>query len=213
MKICKVCNETKSIEFFAQKNQKNRKPSHQSICKSCKAKAGRDARKKNPEAIRSYEREQRARRTEDQKKKQAEYLAAWRLNNKEKIKLYRPTEVIKKYSSSYYENNKEKIKFKVSNYRKQNLEKIRALNQSRRGLQRTGKLSKNIIELLFEKQNGLCICCLKELGNDFHIDHIIPLSLGGTNTDDNVQLLKSRCNLQKNAKHPVDFMRERGYLL
>ena len=46
-----------------------------------------------------------------------------------------------------------------------------------------------------------------------HLDHIMPLALGGSNTDDNIQLLRARCNLQKRAKHPVDFMRERGYLI
>jgi len=213
MKTCKVCNEIKSIDFFAQKNQKNRKPSHQSVCKSCKAKAARDARAKNPEAIRAYERDLRAARTEAQKQRQAEYLVEWRANNKEKIKSYRPTDVVRKYSRAYYEKHKEKVKLSVSIYRKSNLQKIRALNQSRRGLQRTGKLSPNIVEVLFQRQNGLCVCCLNKLNDDFHLDHIIPLSMGGTNTDDNVQLLKSKCNLQKNAKHPVDFMRERGYLL
>jgi len=36
---------------------------------------------------------------------------------------------------------------------------------------------------------------------------------GGSNTDDNMQLLRKLCNLQKHAKHPVDFMQERGFLL
>lgn len=35
----------------------------------------------------------------------------------------------------------------------------------------------------------------------------------GTNTDDNIQLLRKLCNLQKSAKHPVDFMQQRGFLL
>lgn len=39
------------------------------------------------------------------------------------------------------------------------------------------------------------------------------IALGGTNTDDNVQLLRAECNNFKRAKHPADFMRQRGFLI
>jgi 5-methylcytosine-specific restriction endonuclease McrA len=45
------------------------------------------------------------------------------------------------------------------------------------------------------------------------MDHIVPLYLGGLNVDSNIQLLRAKCNLQKNKKHPVDFMRSKGFLL
>ena len=68
-----------------------------------------------------------------------------------------------------------------------------------------GKLSQGIEQKLFEAQRGLCVCCNKPLGDNYHLDHIMPLALGGTNTDDNVQLLLARCNLQKGAKHPDEW--------
>ena len=76
-----------------------------------------------------------------------------------------------------------------------------------------GKLSKGLSKRLFVLQKGKCPCCGFALGSDYHIDHITPLYLGGSNTDDNVQLLRAECNLKKSAKHPVDFMQERGFLL
>jgi 5-methylcytosine-specific restriction endonuclease McrA len=76
-----------------------------------------------------------------------------------------------------------------------------------------GRLSKNIIETLQSSQRGLCPCCAQPLGDDFHVDHIIPLSMNGTNTDDNVQLLRSLCNKRKKNKHPIDYMQEQGFLL
>lgn len=36
---------------------------------------------------------------------------------------------------------------------------------------------------------------------------------GGANDKSNIQLLCPHCNLSKGAKHPVDFMQERGMLL
>jgi 5-methylcytosine-specific restriction endonuclease McrA len=62
-------------------------------------------------------------------------------------------------------------------------------------------------------QKSKCACCGKSLKHSYHLDHIMPIALGGTNTDDNVQLLTPSCNLRKSAKHPDDWARENGRLL
>lgn len=213
MRVCKSCNEKKPFDFFSIKKKKSGAFTYQTSCKSCRAEASREARKQSPDTVRAIDRKIRAGRTEEQKTRQALYLAEWRKSNPQKVATYRPKEALRRYSRTYYEKHKDEIKAAVAEYRRQNPDKLRALEHSRRSREKSGKLSSNIVEVLFKKQKGLCVCCRAELGNDFHLDHIFPLALGGTNTDDNVQLLKSRCNLQKNAKHPIDFMRERGYLL
>ena len=77
-----------------------------------------------------------------------------------------------------------------------------------------GTLSKNIPAKLLDRQRGKCsICGIKLDRNNFHIDHIMPLFLGGEHSDRNVQATCPICNLNKGAKHPIIFMRERGYLL
>ena len=77
-----------------------------------------------------------------------------------------------------------------------------------------GRLSKGLAAKLFAMQRGRCACgCKQPLGDDYHLDHRMPLVLGGANTDDNMQLLRKICNLQKHAKHPIDFMRQRGFLI
>lgn len=91
--------------------------------------------------------------------------------------------------------------------------KIHASNRRARKIGNDGILSKGISEKLFGLQKGTCPCCAQPLGDDYHLDHIVPLALGGPNTDDNMQLLRAKCNLKKNAKHPVDFMQSRGFLL
>jgi len=45
------------------------------------------------------------------------------------------------------------------------------------------------------------------------VDHIYPIALGGTNEGSNLQLLCRFCNRSKGAKHPVDYMQKRGFLL
>lgn len=150
-----------------------------------------------------------------------EYNAAWRAANPEKIKALNSSwykknrHKIKAKHAAWCAANKEKIKDSHSAWVSANLEKCRVYNNNRRAKTRIGgKLSVDIKEKLFALQKGKCACgCKQPLGDDYHLDHIMPLSLGGSNTDNNIQLLRATCNLQKSRKHPIDFMRQRGYLL
>ena len=87
--------------------------------------------------------------------------------------------------------------------------------QNRRSRKRNsnGRLSKDIVNKLMALQNGKCACCGASLKGGYHLDHIIPLALGGENVDNNVQLLTPKCNMSKGAKHPIDYMQSKGLLL
>ncbi len=138
--------------------------------------------------------------------KNRELSARWRKNNPQKVR---------EAKADYSEKNKDRIREYGKAHRAMFPEKYRIRNSNRRALVREvgGKLSRGIIEKLFNLQNGLCVCCGKPLGSKYHIDHILPIHLGGENSDSNVQLLRSTCNQEKHAKHPVDFMQSRGFLL
>lgn len=60
-----------------------------------------------------------------------------------------------------------------------------------------GTYPKGIVAKLLKLQRGKCACCRMPLGADYHLDHIQPLALGGANADWNVQLLRSKCNLEQ----------------
>lgn len=61
-------------------------------------------------------------------------------------------------------------------------------------------------------QKNKCANCRERLTEVAHVDHIMPLALGGSNNANNLQLLCKKCNLQKAAKHPFVFAREQGML-
>lgn len=130
----------------------------------------------------------------------------------------------------YHQKNKEKIlaikaaKYAKSpepkkaasvQYRKDHPEKRRIYWQNRESKKRKSgdALSSGIAKKLFKLQHGKCACCGQKLGDVYHLDHKMPLKLGGRNIDDNMQLLTPKCNMQKSAKHPIDYMQSRGFLL
>jgi len=55
------------------------------------------------------------------------------------------------------------------------------------------------------RQHGLCFWCHKKVGKHYHVDHVTPLSLGGSNGPENLVIACAECNLSKGAKHPMDF--------
>ena len=213
MRVCKSCHVDKSFDFYSIKKKKSGAVTYQTSCKACRAEAQRSARMSNRDAIRAADRKRREKRTAEQKARQAAYLAEWRKNNPEKIALYRPKKTIRSYSKQYYEKHKDKIKQKTRAYKKNNLDKCREWRHNREKKMLREILSTGIIDKLYKLQKGKCTCCGIKLGDKYHLDHIIPVSKGGTNTDDNVQLLKDTCNMSKSARDPIEYMQSKGYLL
>ena len=59
--------------------------------------------------------------------------------------------------------------------------------------------SENEIRTLFRRQHGRCAMCGRMLLDVFHIDHVIALARGGTDTLDNKQLLCISCHRVKTS--------------
>lgn len=166
------------------------------------------------------------RRREENPEKKKEYMAKWLEKNREKMRRYLKTysrkwrlankQKMKEYGEKWRAKNPGKVKEMHLHWLSRNPNSMRVHNQNRRALRikNGGCLSRGLSERLFSLQKGRCACgCAQPLGDDYHLDHILPLILGGTNTDDNMQLLRAKCNLEKHAKHPVDFMQSRGFLI
>ena len=90
-------------------------------------------------------------------------------------------------------------------YRLLNPERLRALRQRRRArkFQVGGSHTGEDIKRLYKEQSGKCTSCKCDLSiTGYHVDHIMPLYLLGTNNKENLQLLCPNCNLSKGALHP-----------
>lgn len=88
--------------------------------------------------------------------------------------------------------NKDKPEFKEK-------QRVRALNRIALKRAAVGNYSIADVRSIYGQQDGLCACgCGSPLdGGKFHIDHIVPLSRGGSNWPANIQLLSPQCNLSK----------------
>ena len=117
-----------------------------------------------------------------------------------------------KAAKIYYEKNKERLLARQKEYYKKNKEKWSEKAHKRRSLGLASHFKVADIKKLKDLQKSKCPVCKQHLANH-HIDHIVPLSRGGTNDFGNLQLLCPACNLNKHAKDPVKFMQSKGYLL
>lgn len=174
-------------------------------CKPCNNARSAKYRQAHPEYDAKY------RQAKPEKVKAANDI--WRKANLGKRRAYNT--IWRKANPKYRDANLERARAYNAKYSKSHPEKRRIKEHNRRARKRNngGRLSPNLAETLFKRQRGLCVCCKQPLGEDYHLDHIMPLSRGGKNEDFNIQLLTARCNLQKNAKHPIEFMQSRGLLL
>jgi 5-methylcytosine-specific restriction endonuclease McrA len=158
---------------------------------------------------------------ENNREKHNQYCAKWQKNypekNRETSNRYRQKNIasILKKDKERRAKDPEKYVQLARNYAKKYPDKVNARNAQRRAKRKeqSGIVSKNIIEKLKELQKSKCPCCQQPLSENYHLDHIVPLSLGGKHEDSNLQLLIANCNQQKYNKHPIDFMQSKGFLL
>lgn len=151
-----------------------------------------------------------------------EYQVHWRQINIEKArsstKKYRNNniEMVRLAEAKYRNNNRDVTRAASRKHRINNPMLGRIYASRRRVLIKNagGNYTKRDIFDLFDAQKGKCVFCKTKLTWKItHIDHVVPLVLGGDNSKRNIQLLCADCNMAKGAKHPIDFAQSRGLLL
>ena len=59
----------------------------------------------------------------------------------------------------------------------------------------------------YDRQRGRCYWCGEKVGRHYHVDHVVPIALGGSNGPENLVVACPSCNLRKNGKHPMELGR------
>ena len=139
--------------------------------------------------------------------KRAVWKKDWDEKNKEHKRIYR---------RNWYLKNREHSLEYSKDHKKENRVSYTAAENKRRALKKNINTDcdykKEDVLFLLVKQGNKCIYCKSKMIK-YHVDHIVPIKLGGDNSKYNIQILCPTCNMRKNAKHPVKFAQENGLLL
>lgn len=120
----------------------------------------------------------------------------------ERLRTYRA-----RNSAKWYEDNRDDRIAKAGAYQRENVEAARERNRRdavRRG-SAEGSHTKGEKGAMLVEQDNKCACCGYDLSLGKHIDHIMPISLGGSNYIENLQWLCQACNSIKSNRHPDDW--------
>lgn len=234
MKTCTKCNAEKPKIDFSKRASSSDGFAHE--CKKCASIRNARYRMQNRDAViasmMAYYIENKERISEKAKEyrdknrtkiiasvkayqeKNSQKISARKKESHEKNKLS-----VNAKSRKYYLENKERICEQKKIYRSENSELVINHNRNARARKRSAEGKHTAAEVLaiFEAQRGLCASCNEKLFKSgikkYHVDHIMPLALGGTNWASNLQCLCKSCNLRKNSKDPIQWANENGRLL
>lgn len=111
-------------------------------------------------------------------------------------------------TNAYRQTHIDQAREYARQYRREHLEAGRAIQARRRArkIASGGSFTVADIELQLKTQKRLCwYCGVKLVGKDYHIDHRVPLSRGGSNAPENLCIACPTCNLSKNDKLPHEW--------
>lgn len=123
----------------------------------------------------------------------------------------RNPEKIRAYKARWHMENAELVRQRARDWAASNPERQKAnLARSfarRRALERSvpGTFDAESMRQMYEDQDGLCAYCEVPLHGRFHVEHMVPLSRGGSNYWHNVALACPECNATKGNKTVKEF--------
>lgn len=164
----------------------------------------REYRQKNREMYRLSAAARRARIQNDPEKYRESLEYRRQYNNARRLKRH---EQQLEYERQYREKNRDKKREIALRWARRNPEKTREIAHRRRARWRNspGTHTSKDIRSIYEQQDGRCYWCQKPVGDDYHVDHRIPLARGGTNAPDNIVISCPDCNMRKGAKMPWEW--------
>jgi len=176
-------------------------------CKDCEKVYKKAYHVKNQDWANQYCADYRARNRDEILKDKARY----RVDNADKVRIGK---------AKWYAENKDRVLRSRAKWRAENLEKAAVFVRVRRARARgaEGTHTAEDIDRIRQLQKDRCVYwkirsgCKGKLHGKGHVDHIVPLSKGGSNWPSNLQLTCAPCNLSKRDKDPVTFAQNIGLL-
>jgi DNA-nicking Smr family endonuclease len=155
----------------------------------------------------------------DCKKAQNEYSKQYQKNNPDKrlrySRNYRKAnaESVREYNRRFYLSNREHLLAQCKEYYRNNKQQSFAKARRRKAKLASLRYEPYTVEQIIELYGNVCHICKEEIDlalprstgkpgweKGLHLEHVIPISKGGTDTVDNVKPSHAICNLLKGTK-------------
>lgn len=172
------------------------------FCRSCK------------ECNRSHVREWNAKNSARHTQRAMQWNRANREKSRAFIKRWKKRNKVKQsqYWSSYYLRHGERVRARKASERGRMIGRLFAARRRARQIANGGNYAEADIKRQFSAQSGKCYYCHAEFNPVYHIEHVVPLVRGGSNSPENIVLACPKCNRAKGSKLPHEWP-EGGRLL
>ena len=199
-KRCPKCNEYKTLNNFYK--NKSRKDGLSAYCKICTNQLNIQTHNKNKEHYKKYQKQWKA--------ANREYV-----NSRDKKYREEHPEIEFKKQKKYRETHKEQLYEKGKKYRETHRDYFKVKYKERKNNIKStndGSITQALLEELLLLQDNKCTYCGCKLTPDNkHMDHIIPISRGGTHTADNIHYVCKGCNQSKGSKLESEWLIQKTY--
>ena len=180
MRTCSKCGETKPLTTGFHRESHG----YRGVCRDCRNSQRRARHAANPEPIRERD---RARQVEKNKsyyaanvERERERAAAWKRRNRERAR---------ETHAAWVERNRAK----VCEY-----------SAARRALRKGATVEGVDRMAVYERDGGCChVCGKKRPSDDWHLDHLLPLTKGGDHSMANVAVACPSCNVRRYNNGPA----------
>lgn len=138
-----------------------------------------------------------------------------RMRHLRRIRYHKNPAKERAWNRRWREANMNRVRLKEAEYHKKHplFRRVKEAVRRARKLSSAGAYTASDIRTLLIRQKQKCVYCLRSIAKGFHVDHFLPLALGGSNDISNIQLLCPSCNMHKSSKDPIIFARQIGLLL
>ena len=221
IKRCSTCGEQKPLDMFHKDCSK--KSGLSSCCKSCAIERSRKHHADNRETILEHRRQHYADNRDVERARRRQYYASnrdaalaygrqYRAEHRDGMREYNRQyrannhEEVIRQKRQYYVENRTAILAKDRQYRAANPDKVyqQSIRRRARKAAADGTYTSADIRAQLKRQKGRCYWCGKKV-MDYHVDHVIPLSRGGSNGPENLVIACPSCNLSKGRKLPHEW--------
>lgn len=176
-----------------------------SQCKTCSNQYGAQYKREHRDKVRQHHRNYYWSHREERIAQARGYRGANRVASKK----WRQSHLAqaRKASREYYAAHREQIQERIMRWHKEHPESHRAADARRRArkLGNGGTHTADDIKRQGQAQKWRCWWCGDNCEEEYHADHLVPLSRGGHNDISNIVVACPTCNLSKHDKMPDEW--------